>query len=78
MILEKLGVNNSRDLVTFFGIYISEDGVNVDHPLSLDDEIVTYITNKSKSRYVYYYISLISLILILLQIVKIKMMVLIN
>jgi len=62
MILEKLGVNNSRDLVTFFGIYISEDGVNVDHPLSLDDEIVTYITNKSKSRYVCYCISSISLI----------------
>ena len=50
MVLEKLCVTNPKDIVQFFGIYISEDGVNVDHPLSLDDEIVTYLTDKSKLR----------------------------
>ena len=50
MILEKLCVYKPKDIVQFFGIYISEDGVNVGHPLSLDDEIVTYLTDKNKLR----------------------------
>lgn len=51
IILEKLCVSNPipRDIIQYFGIYISEDGVNINEPLSLDDEIVLFLTDKNKS-----------------------------
>jgi hypothetical protein len=51
IILEKLYVNNPnpRDILQYFGLYIAEDGVNINEPLSLDDEIVLFLTEKNKS-----------------------------